>query len=256
LQVAISIYWLGKSVSGKFKGPALDESAFSPLVYTHGSKRDSIINDECFKNGIQQLNKENGGLETVGEKGEGHKHVRDSSYDSLGSYDRESECSFDDLDSSGNMPVRSDMREMRRYGSQGSLTMPRDLRVSTNSQDSMYSDHRDDSLYQSSPDVSNAHTRSSSTDSAEGGYYGNHSRQSSGSTSEYPTRRASTTTTRKSSSSFFDPLQFVKTPARDKLAETAKKQIEVVKEVNIMRGKTNQTASLSSNEEPDWKSVG
>ncbi|WAQ99692.1 LIMC1-like protein [Mya arenaria] len=234
--VAVTIYWLAKAVSGKFNGPSLDTSAFSALVYTHGSKRDSIIADECFKNG-SPLGKDSG-LETVGETVDKNNHIRDSSYDSLGSYERESESSFDELDSSGNMPVRSDMREMKRYGSHSSLTLPRDLKLSSNSQDSMYSNHKDDSMYRSSPDISHVHTRSSSTDSAEGGYYGNHSRQSSGSTAEYPTRRTSSSG-RKTSSSSPDPLQFVKLRSAANLAEQAKKQIEVVKE-NLTKWKTQR----------------
>ncbi|XP_052792746.1 LIM and calponin homology domains-containing protein 1-like isoform X3 [Mya arenaria] len=250
--VAVTIYWLAKAVSGKFNGPSLDTSAFSALVYTHGSKRDSIIADECFKNG-SPLGKDSG-LETVGETVDKNNHIRDSSYDSLGSYERESESSFDELDSSGNMPVRSDMREMKRYGSHSSLTLPRDLKLSSNSQDSMYSNHKDDSMYRSSPDISHVHTRSSSTDSAEGGYYGNHSRQSSGSTAEYPTRRTSSSG-RKTSSSSPDPLQFVKLRSAANLAEQAKKQIEVVKEVNTMRGLTTAAAPTPlTHDEPDWKS--
>ncbi|KAH3835126.1 hypothetical protein DPMN_108469, partial [Dreissena polymorpha] len=144
------------------------------------------------------------------------------------------------------------MREMRKYGSTSSLNN-RDLRFSMASQDSMYSDNKDDSMYTSSPDVSHAHTRSSSTDSAEGGIYSNHSRQSSGSM-DYPTRKASLTANpRKMSATIPDPLQFVKLKGAAELAEQAKRQMQVAQETNIMRGKTNSTVSFSS-EEPDWKS--
>ncbi|XP_052281423.1 LIM and calponin homology domains-containing protein 1-like isoform X3 [Dreissena polymorpha] len=248
--VAVCIYWLAKSVNEKFKGPTLDTSAFRALVYTHGTKRDSIIADECY-NGLP-FGKEKNGLETLGESHKENSHFRGSSYDSLESVERESVSSFDDLDSSGNMPVRSDMREMRKYGSTSSLNN-RDLRFSMASQDSMYSDNKDDSMYTSSPDVSHAHTRSSSTDSAEGGIYSNHSRQSSGSM-DYPTRKASLTANpRKMSATIPDPLQFVKLKGAAELAEQAKRQMQVAQETNIMRGKTNSTVSFSS-EEPDWKS--
>ncbi|KAL4230513.1 Guanine nucleotide exchange factor vav3 [Mactra antiquata] len=247
--VAVTVYWLGKSVANKYKGPSIDISAFGALVHSHGNK--DIISDDCFRNGTS-LNKDDS-IDTSSNK---HRHVRDSSYDSLGSYERESESSFDELDGSGNnMPVRSDMREMRRYGSASSLAMSRDLRLSTASGESAFSDNKDDSLYQSSPDLSHGsqvHTRSSSTDSAEGNYYGNHSRQSSGST-DYPTRRLSSSTTgRKTSTSTPDPLQFVKLKGADNLALQAKKQIEATKEVNIMRGKIDSTSSVS--EEQDWQS--
>ena len=234
----MTVYWLGKTVAGKYKGPSLDLSAFSALVHSHGNK--DVISDDSFRNGSPVK--------------DSPKHIRDSSYDSLGSYERESESSFDELDSSGTMPVRSDMREMRRYGSASSLSMPRDLRLSTASGESMYSDDKHDSMYVSSPDLSqgsHAHTRSSSTDSMEGNYYGNHSRQSSGSTDNYATRRTSTST-RKTSTSTPDPLQFVKLKGAENLAAQAKKQMEVAKEVNMMRGKVD---SVSSTDEPDWQSV-
>ncbi|XP_053398992.1 LIM and calponin homology domains-containing protein 1-like isoform X3 [Mercenaria mercenaria] len=240
INVAVTVYWLGRTVAGKYKGPELDASAFGALVHSHGNK--NIISEDSFKNG-SPLTKDN------------HKHIRDSSYDSLGSYERESESSFDELDSSGTMPVRSDMREMRRYGSASSLSMPRDLRLSTASGESMYSDDKHDGMYVSSPDLSqgsHAHTRSSSTDSMEGNYYGNHSRQSSGSTDNYATRRSgSSSSARKTSTSAPDPLQFVKLKGAADLAAQAKKQMEVAKEVNMMRGKVD---SVGSNEEPDWQS--
>lgn len=237
------MFWLGKAVAGKYKGPELDASAFSALVHSHGNK--NIISDDCFKNG-SPLTKENTSLT----ESSNHKHYRDSSYDSLGSYERESESSFDELDSSGNLQARVDMREMRRYNSTNSLSMPRDLRLSTASGD----DEKHDSMYVSSPDLSqgsHAHTRSSSTDSMEGSYYGNHSRQSSGSTDNYAARRLSSST-RKTSTSTPDPLQFVKLKGAAELAEKAKKQMEVAKEVNLMRGKVD---SIGGSEEPDWQSV-
>lgn len=239
----MTIFWLGRSVSETYQGPVLDTSAFSALVHSHGNK--NIISNDCFKHG-SPVTKEN----ISGTSGGQNKHIRDSSYDSLGSYEHESESSFDELDHSGNMPVRSDRGDMRRYPSTGSLSMPRDMKLSTASNDSVYSDDKMD-LYRSSPDLSHAHTRSSSTDSAEGGYYGNHSRQSSGST-EYPTRRSSTATSRRISTSTPDPLQFIKSGGAQSLAEQAKKQMEVAKEVNLMRGKVEQP---NISEEPDWQSV-
>lgn len=245
-QVAITIFWLGRSVSSSFEGPTLDASAFSALVHSHGTK--NIISDDCFKHGNPVRKESVTGVESSMNV---NKHIRDSSYDSLGSYDRESESSYDELDHSGSMPVRSDKGDMRRYPSTGSLSMPRDMKLSTVSNDSVYSDDKMD-MYRSSPDLSQgslAHTRSSSTDSAEGGYYGNHSRQSSGSI-DYPTRRLSTSG-RKTSTATPDPLQFVKTAGAQSLAQTAKKQMEVAREVNLMRGKVD----VSAGEEQDWQSV-
>ena len=174
-----------------------------------------------------------------------HGHARDSSYDSLGSYEKESESSFDELDP--NMPVR----DLRRYGSQSSLGKENNRYSVAN--DSAFSD-RHDSLYQSSPDLSqgsHAHTRSSSTDSMEGSYYGNnHSRQSSGSADNYSTRLSSSSSGRRTSTSTADPLQFVKTKGADELAKTAVKQIEAAKETTLMR------PVLRGDEgEPDWQSV-
>ena len=240
-QVAITIYWLGRQVEGTYKGPTLDSSAFAALVHHHGNK--NIISDECFKNESWQT------TQTAKENSKdvntsGHGHTRDSSYDSLGSYEKESESSFDELESS--MPVR----DMRRYGSQSSLGKNENTRYSI-ANDSAFSDGRHDSLYQSSPDLSQgSHARSSSNDSMDGNYFGNsHSRQSSGSAENYPTRRLSAST-RQSSTSAADPLQFVKIKGADELAKTAAKQIEAAKETTMMR------PVLRGDEgEPDWQSV-
>ena len=231
-----------------FDGPTLDVSAFSALVHSHGTK--NIISNDCFKHGSPVRKESVTCLESSGNVN--NKHIKESSYDSLGSYEHESESSVDELDHSGNMPVRSDKGDMRRYPSAGSLSMPRDMKLSTASHDSVYSDDKMD-LYRSSPDLSqgsHAHTRSSSTDSAEGGYYGNHSRQSSGST-DYPTRRLSSSG-RKTSTASLDPLQFVKSAGAQALAEKAKKQMEVAKEVNHMRGHVD----IATPDEQDWQSVG
>ena len=182
-------------------------------------------------------------------------HARDSSYDSLGSYEKESESSFDDLDNSENMPVR----EFRRYGSQSSLGKNENANYSL-ANDSAFSD-RHDSVYQSSPELSQgslAHTRSSSTDdSMDGSYYGNsHSRQSSSSTEGYATRmpagggRRTSTSTAAAAAAAADPLQFVKIKGADELAKTATKQIEAAKETALMR-----PALRGDEGEPDWQSV-
>ena len=232
-----------------YKGSTLDTSAFSALVHHHGNK--NIISDECFRNEnwqTSQASKEN--FKDVNSSGS--RHARDSSYDSLGSYEKESESSFDELETNANMPVR----DMRRYGSQSSLGKNENTRYSL-ANDSAFSDGRHDSLYQSSPDLSqgsHAHTRSSSNDSMDGSYYGNnHSRQSSGSTEGYPTRLSSSGLRRQSSStatSSADPLQFVKTKGADDLAKTATKQIEAAKETTLMR-----PVLRGEEGEPDWQSV-
>ena len=250
LQVAITIYWLGRQVEGTFKGPSLDFSAFSALVHHQGNK--NIISNDSFKNENWKNN------QTVRQNSKDVKrnsHARDSSYDSLGSYEKESESSFDDLDNSENMPVR----DLRRYGSQSSLGKNENTSYSI-ANDSAFSD-RHDSVYQSSPELSqgsHAHTRSSSTDdSMDGSYYGNsHSRQSSGSTEGYATRLPTAGGGRRTSSSgaptgaSVDPLQFVKTKGADELAKTAAKQIEAAKETALMR-----PALRGDEGEPDWQSV-
>ena len=211
----------------------------------HHQGNKNIISDKSFKNENWQ------NTQTVRQNSKDIKHsshARDSSYDSLGSYEKESESSFDDLENSENMPVR----DMRRYGSQSSLGKNENTSYSI-ANDSAFSD-RHDSVYQSSPELSqgsHVHTRSSSTDdSMDGSYYGNsHSRQSSSSTEGYATR-LSAGGGRKPSTSTADPLQFVKVKGADDLAKTAAKQIEAVKETALMR------PALKGDEgEPDWQSV-
>lgn len=242
-QVAITIYWLGRHIEGTYKGPSLDFSAFSALVHHQGNK--NIISDKCFKNENWQTT-----------QGQSYKdvnvgsHARDSSYDSLGSYEKESESSFE-LENNENMPVR----DLRRFGSQSSLGKNESTHYSV-ANDSAFSDGRHDSLYQSSPELSqgsHAHTRSSSADSMDGSYYGNsHSRQSSGSTESYPRLTSSGTGSgrRIGSTSSTDPLQFVKVKRAEELAKNAAKQIEAAKETTLMR------PTLRADEgEPDWQSV-
>ena len=244
-QVAITIFWLGKSVAGKFSGPSLDTSAFSALVHSHGNK--NIIADDCFKNeSWQQTENIINQQKSFKVQSANYQHIRDSSYDSLGSYGPESDQSFDDLD--GNMPVRSDMRgEMKRAESTGSLSRDQPLRLPSGS-DSVFD--RYDPRYGSSPDISHIHTRSSSNDSMDGVF--NHSRQSSGSTDNYPTRRLSTNIRKPSASN--DPLQFVKANKADDLARSAKQQMEAFKEVNKMRPTVAQP-NTKVDEEQDWQSV-
>ncbi|KAL3879206.1 hypothetical protein ACJMK2_031514 [Sinanodonta woodiana] len=139
------------------------------------------------------------------------------------------------------MPVRS---EMRRYPSTGSL-YPSGSGFSTTTP--IYSDDRQDSMYQSSPDLSQgSHGRSLSSDSMDGSYHGNHSRQSSGSADGHS---RSNHATRRQSTALQDPLQFIKTSGAKDLAKVAKTQIELAKEVNKMRVKVNDKDSGD-----DWQS--
>lgn len=126
---------------------------------------------------------------------------------------------------------------MRRYDSTPSVNRSSDFSLEQNSEE--------DSLYQSTPDLTNSnHTRTSSTDSMDG-CSGNHSRQSSDSTNvAIPTRSLD----RKTSTSNADPLQFVKVISSKDMAKVASLQIKMVQEVKKVRNKIDK-------EEEDWQSV-
>lgn len=233
----MTIFWLGRTVAPYHNGPQLDLSAFSGLISYHGK---NVIDDETFHSNSWNLEE---GSSKVPTKDIENRHTRDSSYESYASYDRVSESSIDEQ-ISDNMPVRSDMR---RYGSTSSLRSGELSARFSGTFDSVYSDDKDSSLYRSSPDISlgsHAHTRSSSTDSMDGSYHGNHSRQSSDSVENYPTR----TTQRKASQASTDPLKFVKAQSASEMARQAQVQIEAAAEMKTMR-------SLPGKEDMDWQSV-
>ncbi|XP_046577711.1 LOW QUALITY PROTEIN: LIM and calponin homology domains-containing protein 1-like [Haliotis rubra] len=227
--VAITVYWLGKVVNQSFQGPHLDFTAFAPLVHHHSK---DIILDDHFRrdsscswesNELQYYGSHEGNSRGNRQEQE-NRHHRDSSYES---YEKGSEDSLDEQ-VFDNMPVR--------YGSQSALNK---------TGEGMYSDDRQNSMYRSSPDLSQGsyHRRSSSNDSLDGSYHGSHSRQSSGSTENYPTRPH-----RRTSSSTADPLQFVKQKPTD-LAKKAEEQMKVA-----ATQKEYKIPVVVDKEEDDWQS--
>ncbi|CAC5421506.1 LMO7 [Mytilus coruscus] len=230
--VAITVYWLGRIVETTCSGPHLDQSAFSALVNIH---RKDILSDkpaqhdsfEC--SGYSSAYSSHDGKEGPSDSVD-RKHNRDSSYDSFGSYGHSRESS---LTEELNMPVGSDMR---RYGSTSSLNRSGELRLSSNLETSY------DGFHQSTPDLTNAHTRTSSVDSYDDSH-GNHSRQSSDSV-DIPTR---TTKTQRKVSQSEDPLKFIKLKPSKDLAKQAVEQITMVKEVKQVR-------KTIEREEEDWQS--
>lgn len=229
------MYWLGKVVNQSFQGPHLDFTAFAPLVHHHS--KDIILNDHfrrdsscswesneyCSAYGSHEGNS----LGNIREQE--NRHHRDSSYESYASYEKGSEDSLDEQ-VFDNMPVR--------YGSQSALNKMGD---------GMYSDDRQNSMYRSSPDLSQGsyHRRSSSNDSLDGSYHGSHSRQSSGSMENYPTRPH-----RRTSSSTADPLQFVKMQKQTDLAKKAEEQMKLA----ATQKEIKKDVSVSKDED-DWLSV-
>ncbi|XP_067663284.1 LIM domain only protein 7-like isoform X1 [Haliotis asinina] len=229
--VAITVYWLGKVVNQSFQGPHLDFTAFAPLVHHHSKdillddhfRRDSSCswesNEYCSTYGSHEGN-------SLGNRQEQeNRNHRDSSYES---YEKGSEDSLDEQ-VFDNMPVR--------YGSQSALNK---------TGEGMYSDDRQNSMYRSSPDLSQGsyHRRSSSNDSLDGSYHGSHSRQSSGSVENYPTRPH-----RRTSSSTADPLQFVKMHKQTDLAKKAEEQMKVV-----ATQKEFKSSVAVDKDEDDWQS--
>ncbi|KAK3100206.1 hypothetical protein FSP39_016295 [Pinctada imbricata] len=240
LNVAICIFWLGKSVSTSYSGPQLDQSAFNALVHHHG--KDLIPGGHTRQDSVES----NGHSSAYGShdscsKSESNdvvdnKHLRNNSYDSYGSYSRESEGSFT-LEEENDMPAGS-RSNMRRYGSAGSLNTSAGMRFSATGSVDV------DDMYQSNPDlVNNHHRRGSSTDSMDSSAY-NHSRQSSEDIG-IPTR--TTRAQRKTSTASVDPLQFVKSKPSDALAKQAKEQIKAAQEVKSVRTKIEK-------EDEDWQS--
>ncbi|KAJ8298221.1 hypothetical protein KUTeg_024752 [Tegillarca granosa] len=236
VNVAITIYWLGRSVANSYSGAQLDISAFAALVHHNGKE---IIPDDHFRHDSWETSDYNSSAYSSHENNSKvslpdgtsyeQKHNRDSSYESYGSYSRGSESLDED-----NMPVR-------RYGSASSLNRSGEqLRFSATSD--IYSDGGQDSLYQSSPDLlhgtNNHHRRSSSTDSMDGSYHGSHSRQSSDSVENYPTRTLSTQ--RKTSTSTADPLQFIKLKPSNDLAKKAEAQIRATEALKTERVKAEK----------------
>ena len=243
--MAISVFWLGKSVASTFSGPHLDQSAFAALVHSHAKevvpsdhkRQDSVdsgghssaygSHDSCTKS-------ENN--DTIDSR-----HLRNNSYDSYGSYSRESEGSFTLEEEE--MPVGNSKPSMRRYGSAGSLNTNAGMRFSATG--GIDVDDKSDGLYQSNPDLTNNHhRRGSSTDSMDSSAY-NHSRQSSEDV-DIPTRTLRSQ--RKVSQSSVNPLQFVKSKPSDALAKRAVEQIKAAKEVKTVRAKVEK-------EDDDWQSV-
>ncbi|XP_033743888.1 LIM and calponin homology domains-containing protein 1-like isoform X2 [Pecten maximus] len=237
--VAIGIYWLGKSVYSTFSGPQLDFSAFTPLVHHNGK---DIISEEHFQHDSCVFEDQSSSYGSHGGVGQSieNKHIRDSAYDSYGSLSnsRESELSFS-LEET-NMPGV----QMRRADSTSSINRSGEFSLARH--------FDDDSLYQSTPDLSNrnSHTRTSSTDSMDG-----HSRHSSESTNvSIPTRSQE----RKTSTANANPLQFVKVNSSDNLAKVATMQIKISEEVKKVRTKIDSDeqewqSPWASDQAEDWK---
>ncbi|XP_069131087.1 LIM domain only protein 7-like isoform X3 [Argopecten irradians] len=216
--VAIGIYWLGKSVYHTYSGPQLDFSAFTPLVHHNGK---DLISDDQFQHEVCEFADHSyGSNEGVGQTSIDSKHIRDSAYDSYGSLSnsRESELSFS-LEEP-NMPGV----QMRRAESTSSINRSGEFSLARNSED--------DSVYQSTPDLTgrNSHARTSSTDSMDGHV-------------NIPTRPQE----RKTSTANANALQFVKVHSSDVLAKEASKQIKMSEEVKTVRRKID-------NDEQEWQS--
>lgn len=241
LQVAITIFWLGRSVSQSFSGPHLDQSAFSAIVRYSGKdllpkerpRNDSV--DSSDQTSSAYSSHETNSRVSNDDSLE-NKHIRDSSCDSFVS--KESAPSLDLEDE--NMPSSVNSK-MRRYNSAGSLNTSGGYHFSATSHGINVDDHGNSN--------SNHHRRGSSTDSMDSSsYLGNHSRQSSDSASvDIPTRTLKTQ--RKVSSSTVDPLQFVKSKPADVLAKIAQEQIEAAKETRLSR------VVIPEKEDVDWQSV-
>lgn len=210
----------------------MDQSAFAALVNIH---RKDILSDkqlhhdslEC--SGYSSAYSSHDGKDGCRDSVE-RKINPDSSFDSFGSYGHSRESS---LTEENNMPVGSDIR---RYGSTSSLNRSGELRLSSNL-DTSY-----DGFNQSTPDLSNVHTRTSSMDSYEDSH-GSHSRQSSDSV-DIPTR---TLKSRRVSQSE-DPLKFIKSKPSKDLAKQAIEQITMVQEERHVR-------KTEVRDEEDWQSV-
>ncbi|XP_048756775.2 LIM and calponin homology domains-containing protein 1-like isoform X4 [Ostrea edulis] len=240
LNVAIAIFWLGRSVSQTFSGPQLDQSAFSAIV--HYSGKDLLPKERHRNDSVDSSDQTSSAYSShetnsrvSNEDSLEHKHIRDSSCDSFVS--KESIPSVDLEDE--NMPG-SVTSKMRRYNSAGSLNTSGGYHFSATSNSINVDDYGHTN--------SNHHRRGSSTDSMDSSsYLGNHSRQSSDSASvDIPTRTLKTQ--RKVSSSTLDPLQFVKSKPADSLAKTAQEQIEAAKETKISR------VVIPEKDDVDWQS--
>lgn len=233
LQVAITIYWIGRAVENFNKGSPIDQSAFAALVNIH--RKDYLSDKQVHHDSLECSGYSSAYSSHDGKEGQGdsvdRKHNRDSSYDSFGSYGHSRESSLTEE----NMPMGADMR---RYGSTSSLNKNSELRLSSNLDSASY-----DGYHQSTPDLSNLHTRTSSVDSYDDSH-GNHSRQSSDSV-DIPTR---TTKTQRRVSQSEDPLKFIKLKPSKDLAKQAEEQITMAKEVKQVR-------KVIEREEEDWQSV-
>ncbi|XP_078323892.1 uncharacterized protein LOC111127520 isoform X5 [Crassostrea virginica] len=238
LNVAIAIFWLGRSVSQAYSGPQLDQSAFSAIVHYNGK---DLLPKERHRNDSVDSSDQTSSAYSSHETNSRvsnddfleNKHIRDSSCDSFVS--KESNPSLDLEDE--NMPS-SVTSKMRRYNSAGSLNTSGGYHFSATTNSINVDDHTN----------SNHHRRGSSTDSMDSSsYFGNHSRQSSdGASVDIPTRTLKTQ--RKASSSSLDPLQFVKSKPADNLAKSAQEQIEAAKETRLSR------VVIPEKEDVDWQS--
>lgn len=194
-QVAITVYWLGKTAKNQYHGPHLDLSAFTGLVksqgsifdyspksphhykqssvdsYEHSSAYSSFRSEETTPTRSTQENNINTyhpleprsnfqDTNTAQYPGESYlqetsTHNRDNSYDSLGSY---SERQYSDENSVDNMPVQQG--NMLRYGSTGNVNKTYNTRYSV-THDSTYTDEprsQGKGLYQSNPDLTKTYT--------------------------------------------------------------------------------------------------
>ncbi|XP_061185343.1 uncharacterized protein LOC133193423 [Saccostrea echinata] len=242
LNVAITIFWLGRSVSQTYSGPQLDQSAFSAIVRYSGKdllpkerhRNDSVDSSDQTSSAYSSHDTNS---RVSNEDLLENKHIRDSSCDSVVS--KESTPSLDLEDESMPSSVTS---KMRRYNSAGSLNTSGGYHFSATQNSINVDDHGHTN--------SNHHRRGSSTDSMDSSsYLGNHSRQSSDSASvDIPTRTLKSQ--RKASSSTLDPLQFVKSKGADKLAKEAQEQIEAAKETKLM-----SRSVIPEKDDVDWQST-
>ncbi|XP_013384558.1 LIM and calponin homology domains-containing protein 1 isoform X3 [Lingula anatina] len=188
--VAITVYWLGKTVEGTYNGPQLDFSAFTGLIknqgtgslfehtprahtrqdsadsYEHSSAYGSYRSEDVNHKTSTPGHHSNTSYDSVEQPrflqdistGSGH-HQRENSYDSFGSFDRHNS----DDNSFENMPVRNNMQH---YGSAGNLSHSGQLRYSA-TLDGLYSDEvpsmqqkasKFDVHHRSNPDLTKTYT--------------------------------------------------------------------------------------------------
>ncbi|XP_064610037.1 LIM domain only protein 7-like isoform X2 [Liolophura sinensis] len=240
--VALTVYWLGQAARNVYIGPQLDQSAFSGLV----AQNPGVLSPD--QSPQRSWNSYNGGspCRVTSFHSDNSDH-----YPHSVSLPDEHAPSEESYGSEGGSSLENELRaDMYRHNSSSNLNRWGNSGGSRGSfeSSSVYSNH-DSAMYRSSPNLSqgsHSHTRSSSTDSLDGGH-GFHSRHSSGSGESYATRRVSGSG-RPSVSA--NPLQFVKTPGASHLAQAAQEQIKIAEESKKIKWDTLQETI----EDNDWQS--